>query len=182
MRRSAALSGLSNFACDGAVYFLAFRTSAMDILAAELRMAFCAKCGAPLSANTTFCATCSPPPVLPLPEAPSAALSANAAGALAYLLGFITGIIFLVMEPYNKNPFVRFHAFQSIFVHVFFIAVFMALSMFSIMLSFLFGLIALVKLLLSLAFVVLWLLLMYKAFKGERFSLPIIGPLAAKLA
>ena len=42
----------------------------------------------------------------------------NVASALCYLLGLITGIIFLVLTPYNRNPVVRFHAFQSIFLNV----------------------------------------------------------------
>ncbi|MFB3854903.1 MAG: hypothetical protein ACE148_13895, partial [Vicinamibacterales bacterium] len=54
------------------------------------------------------------------PVAPAApgAMAANVAGLLTYILGFITGIIFLVLEPYNKDKFVRFHAFQSIFFNV----------------------------------------------------------------
>ena len=42
----------------------------------------------------------------------------NVASTLCYVLGLITGILFLVLPPYNKNPVIRFHAFQSIFLHV----------------------------------------------------------------
>jgi len=42
----------------------------------------------------------------------------NVAGALCYLVGFITGVLFLILEPYSKRPFVRFHAFQSVFFSV----------------------------------------------------------------
>jgi uncharacterized membrane protein len=52
---------------------------------------------------------------------PGAGLTPNVAGALAYLLGLVTGIVFLVIEPFKNDRFVRFHAFQSIFVHVAFI-------------------------------------------------------------
>ena len=45
-------------------------------------------------------------------------MSSNVAGLLCYILGFITGIIFLVIEPYKNDKFVRFHAFQSIFFNV----------------------------------------------------------------
>jgi uncharacterized membrane protein len=103
---------------------------------------------------------------------------------LAYLVGFITGIIFLAIEPYNKDPFVRFHAFQSIFLSVVYIAfsivwgaIFGTLFLMGNM-GFLFSLFALIRL----AFLALWLLMMYKAYNKERFSLPIIGPLAAKQA
>ena len=47
----------------------------------------------------------------------------NVAGALCYVLGLVTGIVFLVLAPYNQNKFVRFHAFQSIFFHVAFIGI-----------------------------------------------------------
>ncbi len=52
--------------------------------------------------------------------ATSSGLQENVAAALCYALGFITGILFLVLEPYNKNRNIRFHAFQSIFLSVFF--------------------------------------------------------------
>ena len=42
----------------------------------------------------------------------------NMAGALCYLFGFITGILFLVLAPYNQNRDIRFHAFQSIFLNI----------------------------------------------------------------
>ncbi|HUI41183.1 MAG TPA: hypothetical protein VL523_04365 [Terriglobia bacterium] len=129
-----------------------------------------------------------PPPVLaPVPAPQSTGMTSNVAGALAYLVGFITGIIFLVIEPYNKDPFVRFHAFQSIFLSAFYIVFFMIWGAISGMLffgslGFLWSLIALLWLLLRLAFFLLWLFMMYKAYNNERFSLPFIGPLAAKQA
>jgi uncharacterized membrane protein len=103
-------------------------------------------------------------------------MPSNVAGALAYFLGLITGFVFLSIEPYKRNPFVRFHAFQSIFLSVFWIVFIAGLGALSAALGPIF---ALLRLLLQLAFVVLWLRLMYKAFRGERFSLPFIGPLAA---
>ena len=48
----------------------------------------------------------------------STGLSTHAAGALAYLAGAITGILFLVIDPYKTDRFVRFHAFQSIFFNI----------------------------------------------------------------
>ena len=114
-------------------------------------------------------------------------MSSNAAGALAYLLGFITGIIFLVIEPYKRDPFVRFHAFQSIFLSAGVFALSLlwgAISgtLFFVSLGFLWSLLALVWLLLRLAFFALWLFLMYKAYSKERFMVPFIGPLAEKQA
>ena len=94
-------------------------------------MAFCTKCGAQLGEGMSFCAACGSPagsaaggPAAPAPggaAAPatgSTAMSSNVAGLLTYILGFITGIIFLVIEPYKNDKFVRFHAFQSIFFNV----------------------------------------------------------------
>ena len=56
----------------------------------------------------------------------SAGLKPNAAGALAYLAGIVTGILFLVIDPYKSDRFVRFHAFQSLFFNVAWIALWIA--------------------------------------------------------
>jgi uncharacterized membrane protein len=154
-------------------------------------MTYCTKCGASVDEGTTFCGSCGTHVVGAAAVQATASgvqvtgLTSNIAGALAYLFGFITGIIFLVIEPYNKDPFVRFHAFQSIFLSVVYIVFSMVwgalFGMFFIgSLGFLFTLIAFALRLVELAFVLLWLFLMYKAYQNERYSLPVIGPLAAK--
>lgn len=158
-------------------------------------MTYCTKCGAAVGDGTTFCGSCGTQVIgtaaqagVGSPLAPAAGiqvtgLTSNVAAALTYLFGFITGIIFLVIEPYNKDPFVRFNAFQSIFLSVFYIVFSMVFGMLFLgSLGFLFTLIALALRLVELAFFLLWLFLMYKAYKNERYSLPIIGPLAAKQA
>jgi uncharacterized membrane protein len=114
-------------------------------------------------------------------------MSSNLAGALAYPLGFITGILFLKIDPNKYDPFVRFHAFQSIFLSCFYILLVVAWdalvgALLSAGLGSLWSLILPLYSLLRLAMVLLGVFLMYKAFKGERFSLPFIGPLAAKRA
>lgn len=110
----------------------------------------------------------------------------NAVGALCYLLGLITGIIFLVLEPYNRDKLVRFHAFQSIFMTVGVFAVHVALTIISILVAtmtfLLSGLITMLHLLVSLAFFLLWLYMMWKTYSGEKVVLPVIGPLAEKQA
>jgi uncharacterized membrane protein len=123
----------------------------------------------------------------PAPGMQVTGLTSNVAAALTYLVGFITGIIFLVIEPYNKDPFVRFNAFQSIFLSIAYIVFSMVWGvLFGMLLvaslGFMFSLIALALRLVELAFFLLWLFLMYKAYKNERYLLPIIGPLAAKQA
>ena len=95
----------------------------------------------------------------------------NVAAALSYGLGWITGIVFLVTEPANR--FVRFHAMQSTIV-------FLALSVLTIVLP---AVIPFLGMLIAVFFViplsaVLWLVLMFKAYQGERFKLPIVGDMA----
>lgn len=162
----------------------------------QASVAFCARCGASLSGNPPFCLSCATPVMsavtsaLPraavaVREPESADTGSNLAAALAYLGGFISGIIVLNFERYKQSPFVRFHAFQSIFLNVSGIVVMIALGSISGMLGsgFLWSLIALVKSLLGLAFFMLApLFMMYKAYKGERLALPFVGPLAAKRA
>jgi uncharacterized membrane protein len=94
----------------------------------------------------------------------------NVAAALAYGLGWITGIIFLVTEPANR--FVRFHAMQSTIV-------FLALSVVTFVLQVIpfLGMLIAVFVVIPLS-AVLWLVLMFKAYQGERFKLPIVGDMA----
>jgi uncharacterized membrane protein len=154
-------------------------------------MPFCAKCGTSLSDGAGFCNNCGAQTTAATPpasfQAQSAGLSSNVVGALAYLGLLITGIIFLAVGPYNKDPFVRFHAFQSIFlslVYIVFSIVWGAVfGMFFVAgLGFFWSLIGLIGSLVRLAFLLLWLFMMYKAYNNERYSLPIIGPLAASKA
>ncbi len=138
---------------------------------------FCPKCGA--AAAATPGATSTQPVVSTQPG-----LSVNAASALCYLFGFITGIVFLVLAPYNQDRRVRFHAFQSIFLNVAVIVVHIGVTMLSIMfhaISFSLGiLIASLHLLVSLGFFLVWLYMMWKSYQGEKVVLPVIGPLAER--
>ncbi len=157
-------------------------------------MAFCPKCGA--SAEGRFCPNCGAPVSAPAGDSPQAGaapqtapaqgLSDNAASALCYLAGFITGILFLVLEPYNRNPPVRFHAFQAILFSVAMVVIWMVWTFVSGALMalpfvgvFISGLLALA---ISLASLGAWLFLMWKAYNGQKFVAPIIGPFAEKQA
>jgi uncharacterized membrane protein len=105
-------------------------------------------------------------------EKTSTGLEANLAAALTYLVGFVTGAIFLVVE--KENRFVRFHAMQSTLV-------FAAIVLIDILLQIVPILGALVVVFLVIpASAVLWLVLMYKAYQGEEFKLPFIGDIAAQ--
>ena len=101
----------------------------------------------------------------------SLGLDANVAACLSYVLGLITGIIFYVLEKENK--FVKFHAMQSI-------VVFGAVFVLGIILPFIpvIGLILLP--IVYIGSIVLWILLMVKAYQGETFKLPIAGDIAEK--
>ena len=112
-------------------------------------------------------------------------LTDNLAAALCYSFFFIiSGLLFLVLEPYNQNRSIRFHAFQSIFVGVAAIAIFIGLWIVSFLLLVIPFLGVVLNVVLYVAaligFLILWLMLMYKAYNNERWVLPVIGPLAEK--
>ena len=139
---------------------------------------FCAKCGAAVAADPGAGFT-APPPA----QVQSAGMTENVAAALCYLLTWLTGILFLVLEPYNKNRTIRFHAFQAIFFGVGWTVLWIVVSMFTTVLSFV-GLffVSFLHLILLCGFFVIWLMLMYKAYNNQKWVLPIIGPLAEKQA
>ena len=121
-------------------------------------------------------------------RAPGAPISApgltdNVAGALCYLAGFVTGILFLVLAPYNQNRAIRFHAFQSIFLNFAALLLSIALGMVISMFSFLGGFFGLfLGPLLWLAFLGACVYMMFSTFQGKTVILPIIGELAQKQA
>ena len=88
----------------------------------------------------------------------------------------VTGIIFLYLEPYNQDEFVRFHARQSIGFSVVVIAVQVVFAVFIGIIhqvsSGLAGLLGLIEFLVNLGFAIFWLFLMYKAYSGERYRIP----------
>lgn len=166
-------------------------------------MANCTKCGAELGAENTFCGSCGnriagvqsnagPSPVAVSAGGSSAVatggrLTMNLATALSYALGLITGILFLVMEPYKNDRLVRFHAMQSILFSA-------ACIVFAIVWSIVVGILVSIagfwvltvdvplRLLVGLAIFVLWLYLMFQAYSQREYKLPWIGDIAAKQA
>lgn len=95
----------------------------------------------------------------------------NLLAAASYLLGFITGIVILLIE--KQSHFVRFHAMQST-------VLFGGIFIVNIALGFIPILGWLVGLLLSLVAFILWIVLMWKAFQGEMYKVPYVGELAEK--
>ena len=154
-------------------------------------MAFCSKCGAEVAGGAAFCATCGQPVnglAAPAPAAigVEAGMSENVAGLLCYVLGWITGLIFLLVD---KRPFVRFHAAQSL-------VLFGGLNLLFIVLGAIFGaswmtgglifgswaLGALILAVLRTFGFVLWILLMIKAYQGERYRIPVAADIAENIA
>ena len=157
-------------------------------------MAFCPTCGTQVEGR--FCAKCGvavpagapgtpPPPQGGYAPPPAAAggMTDNVASALCYVLGLVTGIIFLVLAPYNTNRVIRFHAFQSIFLHVACIILWIGLAIVLGILTLLtHGLAALLYPLVGLGLLVLWICMIVFAYQGKLTVLPIIGPIAQKQA
>jgi uncharacterized membrane protein len=162
-------------------------------------VAFCANCGAALSQESGFCGGCgkrvgtesqtSVPAPQAIPPASAgiasgAGLDSNLAAALAYALGLITGILFLVLDPYKNDRFVRFHAMQSVLFSV-------ACVVFSIAWSILVRILmsinvwlglatAPLRLLISLGIFVLWFYVIFQAYSKREYRIPFIGAIAAK--
>jgi uncharacterized membrane protein len=112
-------------------------------------------------------------PTMPPPVASGAGLAENVAGALAYVT-IIPAILFLVLEPYNRSPFIRFHAFQSLGLCV--CAIVCSMIMIVPILGWLIGLI-----LLPVLFVA-WVICILKAYQGKLFKLPVVGNIVENMA
>ena len=151
-------------------------------------MAFCAKCGAQVADGTPFCGSCGAAvggaaPVVA--TSTGGGLTPNVAGALAYVT-IIPAILFLVMEPYNKDRFIRFHSFQCLF----FAATMFVASIVMMILGFILAFVPVLGWILDLIlWATLWLgsialviFLIYKAYNNEKFMLPVIGNLAEQQA
>ncbi|MGB8681726.1 MAG: DUF4870 domain-containing protein [Candidatus Binatus sp.] len=108
---------------------------------------------------------------------------ANIIAALTYLLGFVTGLIFLYLEPYNQDEFIRFHARQSIGFSIVWFAIAIVFGVFIAVLPH--GLGALLNFILTLidiALAVFWVVLMYKAYNGERYRIPELADIVDSIA
>jgi uncharacterized membrane protein len=162
----------------------------------ELQGRYCAKCGAPAPSTTGPApnapgavpgnAPAQPPPP---PNRPASfsfpGLHDNVVAALCYLGLVLTGVLFLFVEPYNRNKTIRFHAFQSIFVWI-------GIMLASAGVRIVFGsildgphtywLLDLIWTAFGLGVGALWLTLMYRAYMGERWVTPVVGEMAERFA
>jgi len=155
---------------------------------------FCSKCGAENPDGAKFCSKCGaelgaatkPPEAVAKPEAESSTgLSANVAGLLCYVAGWITGIVFVVLE--KKSKFVKFHAWQSIMVFGVLTVVQIILSILSAIAvsTFSFGLLQFAHVLNIIVWVLtvgLWIALMLLAYQGKMWKVPGAGNWAEKQA
>ena len=152
-------------------------------------MAYCSKCGGEVQAGVAFCPKCGQAQtggqVAQTSQSAQPGMSENVAGLLCYVLGWVTGIIFFLID---KRPFVRFHAAQSI-------VVFGGLHLLNIVVGIIFGagfmmmggwgafgLGWVLYRLISLVALVLWILLMVKAYQGEKFQVPVAAGIAQSFA
>ncbi len=149
---------------------------------------FCPKCGAPQGASSSGGSQSSSvaPPSAPAADSPTAGMEENIAALVAYIFGWLSGLIFLLID---KRPFVKFHAAQSIALNICFVAIWILyvifsffITMVSAMLHFPIGFISFFLLpVIGLAFLATWIFMMYKAYSHEKFKLPIIGNMVEKM-
>lgn len=171
-------------------------------------MTICSKCGAMVPDGGAYCGSCgaqagTPVAATAIPATgpatasmsaaappvstglPSTGLTMNLAAALSYSLGLITGILFLVLEPWKGNRFVRFHAMQSV---LFTVACIVISILWSIGVGIMVNIVGFwiltidvpLRLLFGLGIFLLWLYLMFQAYSQREFRLPWIGNIAAK--
>jgi uncharacterized membrane protein len=144
---------------------------------------FCPTCGTQIAdgASCPKCAGAAAQGAGAIAAAPAAAgLADNLAGALAYVT-IIPAILFLVLEPFNKKRFVRFHSFQCLFFAIAWTVLWIGLAFIGHT-PFLGWATLLLWPLISLAGFVIWLILVIKAYQGQMFKLPVIGDLAEQQA
>lgn len=113
------------------------------------------------------------------PAGGASGLDPKLASLLCYLCGWLTGLIFLLIEKDNKT--VKFHAWQSIFISIAAIAYFMVTTILSFVpfLGIIFGIL---NIFISLGLMVLVIICAVKAYQGDRLTLPVISELAEKQA
>jgi uncharacterized membrane protein len=159
---------------------------------AQVEGRFCARCGSSVGAAAPAgpAGSTAPPPPTYQPVAVGAGtpMADNVASGLCYAPGLITGILFLVIAPYNQNKVVRFNAFQSLFLAgtatIYWILTFMlsiGLAMISFM-SLARLALSMIELVIWLGFFLVWLYTIISTFQGKTVELPIIGRLARQQA
>ena len=145
----------------------------------------CSACGSPMPDDSAFCPGCGHGKGASPPLGTTGGISDNIAGALAYVT-IIPAIAFLLVEPFKRNRFIRFHSFQCVFL---------VLAAFVLGLALKFGLavlilvpvlgqlmVLLISMVISIGCLIIWIVLIVKALQGEMFKIPFVGNLAEKQA
>jgi uncharacterized membrane protein len=155
-------------------------------------MATCAKCGATLTDDANFCVSCGAPVRARAGAGPAettagaARLPSNIAALLCYILWPVACILFLVLDPYRRDKFVRFHAYQALYLVLVGIGLGIALRIPTTILKLIPVLGWVLNFLVWSAYGAgvfgLVLFVMYKAYRGEQYRIPLIGILAAQKA
>jgi uncharacterized membrane protein len=155
-------------------------------------MAFCKACGQDIG-GAAFCSKCgasqgaaAPAAPAATSESPTAGIDENVAGLLCYLFGWISGLIFLLID---KRPFVRFHGAQAIALNITFFVVWILFWIVTVILGFITALMhfpigfLMVFLfpVIVIGFIAVAIFCMYKAYQREKFKLPIIGDMVEKM-
>lgn len=153
---------------------------AMEQTSRELKS--CSECGAQMPDAAAFCPGCGRSMQSESAAKPrSGSLRENFLGALAYLT-FVPALIFLLRDPFRRNPYVRFHAVQCLLLWLVTIATAVLARLFVLLVLFIPAVGPLLAVLgvtiLGLAALFTWIVLVLKAFQGERFGLPVLGDLA----
>lgn len=148
-----------------------------------VKLKLCPDCAAQMPDSAAFCPGCGRSMQSPsVPRERLGILRENVLGAFAYVT-LLPALAFLLLDPYRRNPFVRFHSVQCLLFWLVSIAVAVLVRLFILLLLFVPAVGPLLVLLLvtiaALAALFLWIVLFVKAFQGERFGLPVIGDLAA---
>jgi uncharacterized membrane protein len=156
-------------------------------------MAFCKACGQEIG-TAVFCPKCGAsqgaaevpagggPVAVAAAASPTEGMQENVAGLLCYLFGWISGLIFLLID---KRPFVKFHGAQSIALNIAFVGVWIVFWIVALLLGFISAMLhvpigfltVFLYPVVMIAFFILWVYCMYKAYQHELFKLPIIGNL-----
>jgi uncharacterized membrane protein len=141
---------------------------------------FCSQCGAENPDDARFCSKCgnrvgaaaTPTEDADRLEAESSTgLSANVAGLLCYVAGWITGIVFLVLE--KRSTFVKFHAYQSIMT-------FGVLTVAQLVVSWIPFIGWVLNILIGILMFILWIILIIQAGTGNMWKVPWAGDWAEK--
>jgi uncharacterized membrane protein len=142
---------------------------------------FCARCGTNVSAASAAGSTTGAG-VPPNTTAAAGGLDQNVVNALCYIP--IVAVIFLLIEPYNRNRDTRFHAFQSLLFALAWFVIAIGMMILRLLLASvgIWGVGGLLGSLISLGLFLIWIVLVFKAFQNQRFVLPVIGPIAEKQA